>query len=128
MGLYNMLFGVQSSADAALAMLGIERDGVPRFRDAYFTMEGERPVIVLHTRTGGGNREAYEEENDRLTTLPGYLYDRDDDFDSTYADFYFDVPEAHRQAVADALAENGTPSTPAEKWQALFAALQSAKT
>lgn len=127
MSLYNALFGVQSTADAALAMLGITREQPPRFRDAYFTMQEERPVIVVHTRTGGGNRESYESENDWMSTLPGFLYDRDDDFDCTYADFFYKVPEAHRQAVADALAESGNPASPAEKWQALFAALQSAK-
>jgi len=122
--LYNALFGVQALfAAAALAMLGIEREDVPRFRDAYFMLEEGRPIIVVHTRTGGGNREDYEAENERLTKLPGYLYDRDDDFDCTYADFCYEVPEANRQAVADALAETGNPRTPAERWQALFAAL-----
>ena len=31
--------------------------------------------------------------NADLRKLPGFIYDEDDDFDSTYATFYFAVPE-----------------------------------
>ena len=149
MSLYNMLFGVQSTADTALAMLGITKEAVPRFRDAYFSLSmGGEPRITIHTRTGGGNRDYYESEkacrdnypqyfgrddkadpsgpwNADLRNLPGFLCDSDDDFDCTYADFHYAVPEVHRQAVADFLKDNSAPATPAEKWQALLIALQS---
>lgn len=97
-----MLFGVEPTAGIALKMLDIGPQDVPRFRDAYFGWADDAktdPVIVIHTRTGGGNREAYEAENARLTTLVGYRYDRDDDFDSTYADFCFSVPDMEREGV-----------------------------
>lgn len=41
--------------------------------------------------------------NADLRELPGFLYDSDDGFDCTYADFHYAVPEMHRQAVADFL-------------------------
>jgi hypothetical protein len=151
MSLYNMLFGVQSTADAALAMLGITEGAVPRFRDAYFSLSaGGEPRITIHTRTGGGNRDYYESAeacrdnypkyfgrddeadpsgpwNADLRELPGFLYDSDDGFDCTYADFHYAVPEVHRQAVADFLKDNGAPATPAEKWRSLLTALRAMK-
>lgn len=123
-GLYNALFSTDSIADELLAMLGTSRNKVPRFRDCYLTEDG----IAIHTRTGGGNREDYEDENDYLTTLPGYRYDEDNDFDCTYADFYYDVPEAFAEQVRAWLAEHGTPPTPGEKWSALFEALRAGHT
>lgn len=68
----------------------------------------------FHTRNGGGNRECCCTDGshghepgclvlivDRLAAHPAYLYDADDDFDSTYANFYFAVPrtDAVRAAV-----------------------------
>ncbi len=57
--------------------------------------------IGISTRQGGGNRECYCEEydshesyclavnNDELSSHPQYVRDADDDFDNTYATFYF---------------------------------------
>lgn len=124
MSFYNMLLGMQPTAGVALAMLDVDPSDIPRFRDAYVTIENDSLIIVLLTRTGGGNRESYEEGNNYLTTLPGYLYDEDDVFDSTYANFVFEVPEEYRQLTKDLLAENSDPTTTVEKWQDLLAKLQ----
>ena len=43
MSLYNALFGVNKSAPILLAMLGIEFDSIPRFRDCF--IDGENIVI-----------------------------------------------------------------------------------
>jgi hypothetical protein len=51
--MYNMLFGSNKAAPVLLAVLGITADRVPRYRDCF--IDGEN--IVIHTRTGGGNRE-----------------------------------------------------------------------
>ena len=135
MVVHNMLFGSHPVADSALEMLGIDRDSVPRFRDAYFAWADETnsdPVIVVHTRTGGGNRDFYDEPNDRnpegpwnsnLRELPGYRHDTDSDFDWTYADFFFDVPEEAKGVVVKYLSENGQPPAAEEKWSAAFAAI-----
>lgn len=131
MSLYNMLFGVEPTADIALKMLGVGPHDVPRFRDAYFKWADNTqtdPVIVIHTRTGGGNREAYRSENDRLTALVGYRYDRDDNFDSTYADFFFSVPEAEREGVITFLKTHGEPLTAQEKFKIAIEAMKAPKT
>ena len=141
-GLYNALFATDNMADELLAMLGTSRGEVPRFRDCYLTEEG----IVIHTRTGGGNRDAYEDEaawrenfgipddescdgpfNSDLYRLPGFIRDEDSDFDSTYADFYYAVPEAFAERARAWLAEHGAPMTPGQKWGALFEALRGAQ-
>lgn len=139
MSLYNTLFGVNSAAPLMLATLGLTANDVPRFRDCY--IDGDR--IVIYTRTGGGNRDFYgsEEEcranypeyfdgkeaptgpwNSTLTENAYYLYDEDDDFDSTYACFYFKFPEEYA-ADLKALVESSETHKPSEKWKTLFEAM-----
>ena len=138
MSLYNALFGESPFADYLLAALGTTKDNVPRYRDCYLDEGGHR--IVIHTRTGGGNRDYYESReryeesvsewddepderegpwNDDLRNLPGFTYDRDDDFDCTYADFYFEVPEAIKPQTA-LLMNLGAVRNPVESWQKLL--------
>lgn len=140
MSLYNALFGVNPAAPVLLAMLGIGPGDVPRFRDCYLR-EGR---IAIHTRTGGGNRDYYEhpdrcrdnypeyfkegEEhpsgpwNADLRKLPGFQYDEDDDYDCTYATFYFDVPEQFKSLI-DKIPEGVDP---ARRWQETLDALRTA--
>lgn len=104
MSMYNMLFGNNPLAGVVLSALNLTPNDVPRFRDAYFDADEDR--LVIYTRTGGGNREYYDapgeyygEEktgpfNCDLQAHENYLGDEDDDFDSTYAYFYFSVPES----------------------------------
>jgi hypothetical protein len=134
MSLFNMLFGQNPESSNLLALLGIDQERVPRFRDCYWNGES----IIIHTRTGGGTREYYESEevcrdnypqyfddekekpcgpwNSDLRKLPGYTHDSDDDFDSTYADFHFTPP---KDAI-DRLSQMPADMPPAEKWQLLF--------
>lgn len=135
MSLYNMLFGVQPTASIALAVLGLNETQVPRFRDAYFAWDDDsqsEPVIVVYTRTGGGNREHYDapcEDNPdgpwncTLQELPGYIRDADDDYDSTYATFHFRVPDDYRAAVVAYLQQNGHPGSSQERWNAVLDAI-----
>lgn len=61
--------------------------------------ENGDPVIVVHTRNGGGNRECWRDDcdgtctgciqTDVIPSLPTYLRDEDDEGDSTYANNYF---------------------------------------
>lgn len=99
MSFYNMLFGQNSKSDLLLAVLGVKQVDVPRFRDVYVDDNGK--TLTIHTRTGGGNRESYREENAALTKLPGYKGDYDDDFDSTYANFEYNTPDEWVQDVAN---------------------------
>ena len=139
-GLYNVLFGQHGNTENLLAVLGVNPNDIPRFRSCYWN--GSQ--IVIHTRTGGGNRDYYENEescrsnypeyfegdqqptgpwNDDLHLIPGYTHDEDDDFDSTYADFFYTPPAEAQEALNQLPAE----ITPAEQWQMLFKALDEAK-
>ena len=104
MSLYNMMFGSNPLAGITLSALDLTPNDVPRFRDAYFDADENR--LVIYTRTGGGNREYYGQPdgydnedyegpfNSDLERHPNYLFDEDDDFDCTYAYFYFSIPES----------------------------------
>lgn len=140
MSLYDMLFGVNHAAPILLATLGFSGPDIPRFRDCF--IEGN--CIVIHTRTGGGNREFYDSEescrenypeyfdgtddpkgpwNSDLTAHPCYLHDEDDDFDSTYANFYFRFPDEYANELK-ALAAKTETHTPSEKWRLLLKSLE----
>lgn len=91
MSLYNLINGVNPAAFFILPMLGYHPNEYPRFRDCF--AEPELNEIHVLTRTGGGNRESYEAENNWLETFPTYISNSDDDFDDTFALWKFKVPE-----------------------------------
>lgn len=137
MSLYNALFGTRREAPVVLAALAISEANVPRFRDAYYDTKADR--LVIYTRTGGGNRDFYEDEatcranhpeyfggkdddpsgpwNADLRALPGFISDEDNDFDCTYASFFFHVPEAFAPLLKGIVTELGETETPADRWQ-----------
>jgi hypothetical protein len=84
-----------------LDLAGIGGVNLGRHRGTFLERDentGE-PVIVVHTRNGGGNRECYQDDcdgqctgciqTDAIPALPTYLRDEDDDGDCTYANNYF---------------------------------------
>lgn len=99
MSFYNMLHGVNPAAFFYLPMLDKHPDEYPRFRDC-FLKDGEHPEfdnhIHVYTRTGGGNREGYAEENQEMRSHPNFVADFDDSDDSTYASWVFSIPEKWR--------------------------------
>lgn len=99
--MYNTLFGKNPASEIVLAILKSEGlDDIPRFRDAYIEEnEAKGYYFVIMTRTGGGNREDYEIENDAMAAHPLYVEDHDDGFDVTYAYFKFRVPEKYLPLV-----------------------------
>lgn len=115
MSFYNMLFGKNPAIPYILATLRLTERDVERFRDCYVT----NGKIAIYTRTGGGNRDDYQQE--KLTSHPLYLYDRDDDFDSTYATFYFSFPDEWKEELA--AIDTGNKFNPDQRWQDLIAAL-----
>jgi len=134
MSLYNALFGVNPFSRVLLLMLGTTESHVPRYRDCFLSEDGTE--IIIHTRTGGGNREYYDEPNDEnqdgpwnsdLREIPGFKSDCDDDFDCTYADFHYAVPEAFKEQVA-LLKDLGAVTNPAERWQSLLENLRKGDT
>jgi hypothetical protein len=96
-------YTVQSSMSEGeiLDLAGIGDVNLGRHRGTYLERDentGE-PVIVVHTRNGGGNRECWQDDcdgqctgciqTDAIPALPTYLRDADDEGDSTYANNYF---------------------------------------
>lgn len=127
-----MLFGVNSMAPLLLSALGLSASDVPRFRDCFL----DNDLIVVYTRTGGGNRDFYESEescksnypeyfenedespkgpwNNDLRSNEFYLGDEDDDFDCTYAYFRFSYPPEYADDLK-AIAAKREDFTPSEK-------------
>lgn len=95
-GLYNALFGWNPACVLLAPMLTDEnpQQFFPRFRDCY--LSEDKGHIEIYTRVGGGNREDYADEIEKLRSMPTYVSDEDDDFDCTYATFTFGVPEELR--------------------------------
>lgn len=120
MSFYNLIHGVNEASGLCLKVLGLTPQRVPRFRDAYF----DGSEIVVLTRTGGGNRAMYEEENERLRSHPLYRSDADDSFDCTFALFRFKFPAEQAknlQVLSDAL---GRPDSLQEKTERAAAEIE----
>jgi hypothetical protein len=73
-----------------LPMLGRESGKYPRFRDCFITDDRER--ILVYTRVGGGNRACGFGEEE-LYKDPYFVRTYDDDSDSTYGYYEFNVPD-----------------------------------
>lgn len=93
MSLYNFLFGVNNETPILLGMLSLNMEYFSRFRDVELIANGTK--IQVLTRTGGGNREDYKENWEKIRANQFYITDYDDDFDSTYAYIVFKVPEQY---------------------------------
>ena len=97
---YRAIFGEDPSADNILAVLGLAVSDIERYRDAFvaahdsynYTPFEHGPLLCVVTRTGGDNREGCDDA--RLTSHPWYVFDEDDYWDKTYANYYFDARRA----------------------------------
>jgi hypothetical protein len=106
MNMYNLVRGgFNPAAFWVVKWLHADFNLIPRFRDAFVRWNSDKtePELIIFTRTGGGNREDYEEGITYLRSLPGYLRDADDEFDATYALFYYQCPQAERETVVEGL-------------------------
>jgi hypothetical protein len=115
--LYNALFGTNKFSHVLLRMIDVSPLDVPRFRDCYLNEAGDE--IVIFTRTGGGNRQEYEAQNEALRRLPNYIADEDDTLDVTYAKFRYSVPEQYK-AATQAIKAQGGVDDPTAKFKALL--------
>ena len=112
MSMYNLIFGENQQADALLALLGLSKHDFYRYRDCYLTEDNR---IAVYTRGGGNNRDCWTDECDddnhveecvvtrqnKLRGHPLYASSADDDFDNTYATFFFRIPDkAELEGVA----------------------------
>lgn len=135
MSFYNMIFGNNPLYKVILATLDLTENDVGRFRDVFIT-EGK---IAVYTRNGGNNRQHFEfsypeEEEGEDCPCPGcfmtyrahrhsnYLYDRDDEFDNTYATIYYSFPDEY----AEDLKQLDTDETfdPSQRWLDFIEALK----
>ena len=90
MSLYNMINGFNPSCILFMPMLGRKQEEYPRFRDCFLSDDKEH--IIIYTRVGGGNRnQGYGEEE--LYKDPNFVKTYDDEYDSTYGYYEFNVPE-----------------------------------
>lgn len=95
MSLYNLIHGMNPDADSLLKIIGKSKGDFGRFRDVYVEKSKDaKPRIIVYKRCGGGNREDYQSVFDDMATHPDFLFDQDDEFDSTYCSFVFSVPES----------------------------------
>ena len=118
MSFYNAVFGMNPSTDQLLSLLGKTKEDFGRFRNVYV----EDGYIVVHTRNGGGNREDYEDVFAEMATHPWYSHDADEDFDCTYADIYFKVPEGENASFVGLLDPGVNPE---DQWNSLLEAMKS---
>ncbi len=139
MSLYDLAVadGRQHERGAAL-LAALGHPVVMRFRDAWAEKGGDGPVIHLYTRTGGPNRECRCQDEPQLTHIPDncwaacnealqahalYLRDADDNYDSTYASFWFSAPPV--PLVREALAEIAVdPVDTGARWREAIARVE----
>ena len=119
MSFYNTLFGMNPDSDKLLEFLGKTREDFGRFRNVFM----EDGYIVVHTRNGGGNREDYEDVFDEMSEHPWYSHDADDDFDCTYANIYFKVPEDANKTML-ALHDFDKGRNPKTEWASMLALME----
>jgi hypothetical protein len=91
MSLYSITRAVNPFADDILKMIGLERDKVPRFRDVFAFCDPYQVVIL--TRAGGGNRKHNKNGIAYLRNNKYYVRDKNSNFDKTFAEFYYIIPE-----------------------------------
>jgi hypothetical protein len=110
---------MESQKKALLLALGLTLWDIPRFRH----IEVDEDHIVVTTRAGGENREAYADDWALLRRHACYMDDFDDEDDSTYAYVYFRFP-AEVASVLEKIAATTDPDAQAHAYQELLAALE----
>lgn len=137
MSLYNALFGSNPLGQALVALVQqAHPTEIGRYRDAWVEAHGDDLLIRVHTRNGGGNRECWgcDDEpctcgvpvaNDQMQAHPWYVRDADDDYDPTYADFYFrpDLASIDPEIARSLVAMADAPVDVSARWSALIAGL-----
>lgn len=102
MSLYNMVCKSNPVGGLLLVAIGLHPNEVPRIRDVWTNEELDE--VTVFTRTGGGNREEYAEQNDAMTRNEYYLRNNDWEMDATYAEWHFRLPVEATEALRKELA------------------------
>lgn len=86
---FNFTSDFRPNKKQLLGALKLTEDLFGRFRSIY--IEGE--YIVVHTRCGGGNREYFQTVFEITSNHDWFSHEEDCDYDNTYADFFFEIPD-----------------------------------
>ena len=120
--MYNLLFGMNPQSETLLqTVLGWTKHDIPRFRDVEleFDQTNNSVRLAVYTRMGGGNRECWNQYDDeepdcsamncpactmtnKVEKHKQFLMSEDDDFDNTYATYYFSVTAEQAAALKQA--------------------------
>lgn len=109
MSFYEVFVGSDKYRTRLDEILGLCNYDTGRERDIYVCNYTDHDhvadgtYIVLLTRNGGGNREEYESSFESLQEHPNYVTDWDCDWDRTYAEICFSIPEEHVEEVTNML-------------------------
>lgn len=117
---YDMLFpdstGIRAETIAgALRALEVPHGIRLRARDAWVEItvsppgEGGIAMLRLLCKIGGPNRAVYYEGIEALRAIPGYLGDNDEEFNDSYASFWFTLPETLSPDVRAAMTAQAPP-------------------
>lgn len=102
MSLYGILCGESSNSKRLWKMLDLGKYEVGRYRNLSL-VDGR---IILLTRNGGGNREDHEDSFASLREHPNYMDDWDCNWDCTYAEIEFSIPEGFSDEIASMPADS----------------------
>lgn len=107
--MYEMVCNINPDAGRVISLIDIDPEWLieeARLRDVYLSKD--RTKVVIFTRIGGGNREAYKNAIKRLRNHKNYIKDYDDDFDDTYASFEYQIPSNKLVEVVAFLSSSDT--------------------
>jgi hypothetical protein len=123
MSMYGMVFGDGTFKAPMAAVAEVDPEKIGRLRDMWMEPHEDGGYrLAIYTRVGGNNRESYTEWVEYAQSHPNYISDRDDDFDNTYATYYFRITDAGVEAWAKWIGESNVgdeePFTPSaeELW------------
>jgi hypothetical protein len=152
--MYNMVFGSNPLVPAYLKILmdtGVDRTKLGRLRDLWVEKLDDGTLrFAVHTRNGGGNREHYADDGIEagpncnctgclityvIPKMPGYISDKDEEMDCTYATIYFKVPEDINTRLKDMGAPEDVtidklavpPVDMSKRWNAAIEAIKTMK-
>lgn len=126
-GLYNLIFpGGFDRGAVILPLIGINYEAAAafRFRDTWIERHpDDRYLVHVYTRIGGGNREDYVEAITVLRGIDGFVRDADDTYDSTYASFWFQLPDVFIEMVKEFALD---PVDTEKRWEQAYEAMERA--
>ena len=95
MSLYHLLHGKPSDElfEKLILWSDLKNIEIPRFRD--ISVSDKEPVVIILTRTGGGNREEYEADNVAMTVFDTFIEEYDCSWDRTYAEFRYNIKKEY---------------------------------